>query len=196
MAGEGSAALGAPALAGAMVNPRGFGKTVSAGAVGGVVGAVAATAVASRSSKASDVPPFGRVGYIAASETEVALIKTNSGALKMKVTDQALARAPRDELEVVVLIGWPNHHDPMPKEVAATKSDSSPRPAVRRHRAITGVGPPTTVSGLCDMPWWDPRARRAYRLQVNFRSCGSGCCVLRGREPARPLQGLRRLRSD
>ncbi|MGA8335878.1 MAG: hypothetical protein WB761_14125 [Solirubrobacteraceae bacterium] len=73
------------------------------GAVGGVVGAVAATAVASRSSKASDVPAFGRVGYIAASETEVALIKAKSGALKMKVTDQVLARAPRDELEVVVL---------------------------------------------------------------------------------------------
>jgi hypothetical protein len=103
MAGEGSAALGAPEIAGAMVNPRGFGKTASVGAVGGVVGAVAATAVASRSSKASDVPSFGRVGYIAASETEVALIKTKSGALKMKVTDQVLARAPRDELDVVML---------------------------------------------------------------------------------------------
>jgi hypothetical protein len=33
----------------------------------------------------------------------VALIKTKSGALKMKVTDQLLARAPRDELEVVAL---------------------------------------------------------------------------------------------
>src|ERR1700727_3502007 len=87
MAGEGSAALGAPELAGAMVNPRGFGKKASVGAIGGAVGAVAATAIASRS-KASDVPAFGRVGYIAASETEVALIKTKSGALKMKVTDE------------------------------------------------------------------------------------------------------------
>ncbi|MGZ4325296.1 MAG: hypothetical protein ACXVH1_37745 [Solirubrobacteraceae bacterium] len=33
----------------------------------------------------------------------MALIKTKSGALKMKVTDQVLAPAPRDELEVVVL---------------------------------------------------------------------------------------------
>lgn len=103
MVGEGSVALGAPEVAGAMVNPRGFGKTAAAGAFGGVVGAVAATAVASRSSKASDVPAFGRVGYIAASDTEVALIKTKSGALKIKVTDQVLARAPRDELEMVVL---------------------------------------------------------------------------------------------
>jgi hypothetical protein len=103
MAGEGSAALGAPELAGAMVNPRGFGKKASVGAIGGAVGAVASTAVASRSSKASDVPSFGRVGYIAASETEVALIKTKSGALKMKVTDEVLARAPREELQTVEL---------------------------------------------------------------------------------------------
>jgi len=103
MAGEGSAALGAPEIAGAMVNPRGFTKKMSVGAIGGVVGAVAASAVASRSSKASDVPAFGRVGYIAASETEVALIKTKSGAIKIKVTDEALARAPREELEAIEL---------------------------------------------------------------------------------------------
>jgi hypothetical protein len=103
MAGEGSAALGAPEIAGGMVNPRGFTKKLSVGAVGGVVGAVAATAVASRSSKAGDLPAFGRVGYIAASETEVALIKTKSGAIKMKVTDEVLARAPREELQAVEL---------------------------------------------------------------------------------------------
>ncbi len=103
MAGEGSAALGAPEIAGTMVNPRGFTKKMSVGAVGGVVGAVAATAVASRSSKASDVPAFGRVAYLAASETEVVLVKTKSGALKMKVTGEALARAPRAEIETVEL---------------------------------------------------------------------------------------------
>jgi hypothetical protein len=103
MAGEGTAALGAPVIAGTMVNPRGFGKKASVGAVGGVVGAVAATAVASRSSKASDVPAFGRVAYLAATETEVGLIKAKSGALKMKVTDEVLARAPRAELAAVEL---------------------------------------------------------------------------------------------
>jgi hypothetical protein len=103
MAGDGTAALGAPEIAGTMVNPRGFTKKMSVGAVGGVVGAVAATAVASRSSKAADVPAFGRVAYLAASDTEVALIKTKSGALKMKVTGEALARAPRAEIEAVEL---------------------------------------------------------------------------------------------
>jgi hypothetical protein len=100
---EGTAALGAPVLAGTMVNPRGFGKKASVGAIGGIVGAVAATAVASRSSKVSDAPAFGRVAYLAASETEVGLIKTKSGALKMKVTDEVLARAPRTELQSVEL---------------------------------------------------------------------------------------------
>jgi hypothetical protein len=99
MAGDGSAALGAAEIAGTLVNPRGFTKKMSAGAMGGVVGVVAATAVASRQSKASPVPAFGRVGYVAASETDVALIKTKSGAFKMHVTDQVLARVPREELE-------------------------------------------------------------------------------------------------
>jgi hypothetical protein len=103
MAGEGTAALGTPVIAGTMVNPRGFGKKVSVGAVGGAIGALAATAVASRSSRASDAPAFGRVAYLAATETEVGLIKAKSGALKMKVTDEALARAPRAELQAVEL---------------------------------------------------------------------------------------------
>jgi hypothetical protein len=103
MAGDGRAALGAPEIGGTMVNPRGFTKKVSAGALGGVVGAVAATAVASRSSQAADVPAFGRVAYLAASETEVALIKAKSGALKMKVTGEVLARVPRAEIESVDL---------------------------------------------------------------------------------------------
>jgi hypothetical protein len=103
MAGDGSAALGAAEIAGTMINPRGFTKKVSAGALGGVVGAVAATAVASRSSQAADVPAFGRVAYLAASETEVAVIKAKSGALKIKVTGEALARAPRAEIDTVEL---------------------------------------------------------------------------------------------
>jgi hypothetical protein len=103
MAGDGSAALGATEIAGTLVNPRGFTKKMSVGAVGGVVGAVAATVVASRQSRASEVPEFGRVGYVSASETEVALIKTKSGVVKMHVTDQVLARAPREELETVAM---------------------------------------------------------------------------------------------
>ena len=103
MAGDGSAALGAPEIAGTLVNPRGFTKKMSVGAVGGVVGAVAGAAVASRQSKNSEVPAFGRVGYVTASESEVAIVRTKSGAIKMHVTDEALARVPRSELQAVEL---------------------------------------------------------------------------------------------
>ena len=44
---------------------------------------------------APEVPNFGRVGYVAASADSVALVKTKSGAFKMKVTDESLATVPR-----------------------------------------------------------------------------------------------------
>jgi len=52
---------------------------------------------------APDVPNFGRVGYVAVSENEVALVKTKSGLMKMKISDQVLARAPRTEVASVEL---------------------------------------------------------------------------------------------
>ena len=101
-------ALGAPEVAGTMVNPRGMTRKMTlrtAGSeVAGVVGSLAATgATGDVYSGAPDVPNFGRVGYLAASASEVALIKTRSGAFKMHVTDEVLARVPRVELEAVEL---------------------------------------------------------------------------------------------
>src|SRR5207302_8948183 len=52
---------------------------------------------------AVELPKFGRVGYVAATADEIALVKTKSGLLKMKLTDQVLARAPRSEIESVEL---------------------------------------------------------------------------------------------
>lgn len=105
MAGDGAAALGAPEIAGTMVNPRGLAKKTimrTTGAeLGGMVGSLVATGVGGRRQRTSDLPSFGRVGYLAASDAEVALVKCKSGAFKMHVTDQALARAPRSELEAV-----------------------------------------------------------------------------------------------
>jgi hypothetical protein len=108
MASDASAALGAPELAGTLVNPRGFTKkmtaTVAGGQIGGAVGSVAANLIAGRSSGvASELPNFGRVGYVAVSENEVALVKTKTGALKMKVSNEILARAPRAEVASVEL---------------------------------------------------------------------------------------------
>lgn len=100
MAADGSAALGAPELAGTLVNPKGYAKKAVARVAGGqVAGAVGATAAGllTRSRGVPDLPDFGRVGYLAVSAHDVALVKTKFG-WKMTPTDQALARAPRSEL--------------------------------------------------------------------------------------------------
>jgi hypothetical protein len=98
MAGDGSAALGAPEIAGVMVSARGYTKKL---AMGGMIYASVSSKRAA--AKAQELPSFGRSGYLAASESDVALIKTKSGALKMKVTEEALASVPREELESVAL---------------------------------------------------------------------------------------------
>ena len=100
MAEEASRALGAPEIAGAMVNPKGLTKKMTAKVAGHVVGgAAAAIAVGLKMGGpydgVPDVPDFGRVGYVTCSDGEIALLKTKTGAFKMKVTDEVLARAPR-----------------------------------------------------------------------------------------------------
>jgi hypothetical protein len=100
MAADGSAALGAPELAGTLVNPKGYAKKavarVAGGQVAGLVGSTAAGLLA-RGGQVPDLPDFGRVGYVAVSSSEVALIKTKFG-WKMTPTGTVLARAPRSEL--------------------------------------------------------------------------------------------------
>jgi len=103
MADDASAALGAPEIAGTLVNPKGMTKKVTASVAGGVVGGVAGTFAAGMATGpayagAPEVPNFGRVGYVAASADSLALVKTKSGAFKMKVTDESLASVPRSEI--------------------------------------------------------------------------------------------------
>jgi hypothetical protein len=95
-------ALGAPQIAGTLVNPRGYMKKAVARAAGrevaGLVGSVAAgLATSDGGVRAPDLPDFGRVGYVAVSATEIAVVKTKLG-WKMTPIDVALARAPRSEL--------------------------------------------------------------------------------------------------
>jgi hypothetical protein len=102
MADKVANALGAPELAGTLVNPKGYAKKAVARVAGrevaGFVGSVAAGLAAGGAGKgAPDLPDFGRVGYVAVSETDVALLKTKLG-WKMTPTEEVLARAPRSEL--------------------------------------------------------------------------------------------------
>jgi hypothetical protein len=102
MAADASVALGSPQVAGLFVNPTGFGRRAIATGVGGVVGGVIA---AKTTPKQTDLPSFGRVGYLAATESEIALVKTKSGLIGMKVTDQVLARRERSEIASIQLDG-------------------------------------------------------------------------------------------
>jgi hypothetical protein len=108
MAGDASRALGAPELAGTLVNPKGLTKRMTTAVAGGVVGGAAGTLAAHMATGSvyagvPDVPNFGRVGYVAVSQDEVALVKTDTGMLKMKISDTVLVRAPRSEIASAVL---------------------------------------------------------------------------------------------
>jgi hypothetical protein len=102
---DASSALGAPQLAGTWVNNKGTAKRLVASVAGreiaGAVGSVAAGSVAARSSgdgAATDTPDFGRDAYLAVSDSEVALVKAKQGLMKLKLTDEVHARAPRTEV--------------------------------------------------------------------------------------------------
>ena len=81
MAADASKALGAPEIAGTLVNPKGLMKKsvarVAGREVAGLVGSVAA-GLAAGDAGAPDVPDFGRVGYVAVTETDVAVVNTTS----------------------------------------------------------------------------------------------------------------------
>jgi hypothetical protein len=110
MPDDASAVLGAPEIAGTFVNPKGMTKKVTASVAGGVVGGVAGNLAAGLATGpayagAPEVPDFGRAAYLAASADELALVKTKSGMLKMKITDEALARVPRSDIASCELDG-------------------------------------------------------------------------------------------
>lgn len=108
MAGGASRALGAPEIAGTFVNPKGMAKKMTAGVAGQVVGGAAGSLAVKLKAGlpydgVPDVPYFGRVGYVAVTKEEVALVKTKSGLMKMKIGEEVLARAPRSEISAAEL---------------------------------------------------------------------------------------------
>jgi hypothetical protein len=108
MADDASGALGAPEIAGTFVNPKGMTKKVTASVAGGEIAGVAGNLAAGLATGpayagAPDVPNFGRVAYVAASADEIAIVRTKSGMLKMKIGEEVLARVPRSEIASVEL---------------------------------------------------------------------------------------------
>jgi hypothetical protein len=103
MADNVSNVLGAPEIAGTLVNPKGYAKKTVARVAGrevaGLAGSVAA-GLAVGDPGAPDLPDFGRVGYVAVSDADVMVLKTKTG-WKMTPTEEVIVRASRGELASV-----------------------------------------------------------------------------------------------
>jgi hypothetical protein len=95
MAKDTSSALGAPQLAGSIVNARTVARKLTRGAAGPVEG--------SPSGQAPELPHFGRVGFLAVTRDEIAIVGTRNHALWTTVGDRVLARVPRSAIARVEL---------------------------------------------------------------------------------------------
>ena len=94
MAFDASQVLGSPQLAGVKVNPRGMSKRVA----GNVVGRLPARVVyGSGGPTTSEAPNFGRLAYLAVTDSELALIKLKSGLVRSKL-DEVIVRVPRSDV--------------------------------------------------------------------------------------------------
>ena len=108
MGKDASQALGGAEVAGTVLSPRGVTKKMTTraagGQVAGMMGDLAAGAMAGKAGKgAPDMPSFGRMGYLAASETELALTKTSQLGWKPHPTGVALVKVPRSAVESVAI---------------------------------------------------------------------------------------------
>jgi hypothetical protein len=107
---DASGVLGATEVAGTFLTPHGLTRKmtgrVAGGVVGGGAGRVVGGVIAGGGSggEASDrTPEFGRIGYLAVTTDEVALIRGTSGLMKPKVGTEVLARVPRSAVSSVTL---------------------------------------------------------------------------------------------
>ena len=92
---DASSALGSPEIAGAWVNPRGMGKrTMNAAGFGQFGGGEGSP---------PETPSFGAFGYLAASASELALVKGKRGLVGLKLSGDVIAKVPRNEVASVDL---------------------------------------------------------------------------------------------
>lgn len=111
MAADASHALGAPEIAGAFVNPKGLAKRMTAAVAGGELAGVAGQLALGATARgaSSETAKMGRVGYVAVTAEEVAVVRTKPArlGLKMQVADEVLARSPRTGVSAVE---WDERH--------------------------------------------------------------------------------------
>jgi hypothetical protein len=95
MALDASKVLGAAQIIGAIVNPRNTARMT----LGGSLGVVAGTAMLRNMTvDKADTPDIGRVGLLALTEDDIALVKVRQGFPGFKVTDQVVARVPHSSI--------------------------------------------------------------------------------------------------
>jgi len=95
--------LGAPEVAGAWVNRRGKAKrtmsTVAGAEIGGAVGSVVGAGISQGSPRpTAETPDFGGFAYLALSADELVLVKGKQGLMKLKMTDEVVAKVPRSDV--------------------------------------------------------------------------------------------------
>lgn len=95
MALDASKALGAAQIIGAIIAPRNTARMT----VSGSVGVIAGTAMLRNMNvDKADTPDIGRVGLLALTEDDIALVKVRQGFPGFKVTDEVVARVPHSSI--------------------------------------------------------------------------------------------------
>jgi hypothetical protein len=105
VAADASEALGSAEVAGCFVSPKGLTKKMTGATAAGMVAGVAGRAAVNAMAGEGGAPPFGSLGYVAVTGTELAIVKGKSGAFKPSVGNEVIARAPRDQITSVELDG-------------------------------------------------------------------------------------------
>jgi hypothetical protein len=90
MAFDASHIIGSPQLAGVTVLPRGMSKRQSSATGGGLAARIA---LGPTGETASDAPNFGRMAYLAVTDSELALVKVKTGRVTTKL-DEVIVRIP------------------------------------------------------------------------------------------------------
>jgi hypothetical protein len=98
---DASQLLGSPQLAGVKVNPLGMARRVSRGVAGQLPTRIA---YGPSTPTTPDTPEFGRLAYIAVTQSELALIKLRSGIVRVFL-DEVVERIPRSEVASAELGG-------------------------------------------------------------------------------------------
>jgi hypothetical protein len=90
MAFDASHIIGSPQLAGVTVLPRGMSMRQSSATGGGLAARIA---LGPTGETASDAPNFGRMAYLAVTDSELALVKVKTGRVTTKL-DEVIVRIP------------------------------------------------------------------------------------------------------